>query len=243
VHYYKRDIGKYYKKAGRLSMLQHGAYTMLMDACYDREQFPTIEQAIDWCWASSTDEIDAVKFILSKFFTEYDGVFKQAHITEILEKYHENSATNKAIAIKREADRRTKRAQTVHEPPPNKELPITNQELRTKDQKKNPVVFNLPNWISGDTWKAFIEHRQKLKAPMTNHAKNLMVKKLGKLNGGADDILNQSISSGWKGIFEIKTENNNGQQTTTSRAKQHQDKLREIAERDIKQNGHTDSVG
>lgn len=37
--------------------------------------------------------------------------------------------------------------------------------------------------------------------------------------------------------------NNNGQQTTTSRAKQHQDKLREIAERDIEQNGHTDFVG
>ena len=32
---------------------------------------------------------------------------------------------------------------------------------------------------------------------------------------------------------------NNGQQTITSRAKQHQDKLREIAERDIEQNGYT----
>lgn len=40
-----------------------------------------------------------------------------------------------------------------------------------------------------------------------------------------------------------KRGNNNGQQTTTSRAKQHQDKLREIAERDIEQNGHTDFVG
>lgn len=135
MHYYKKDIGKYYKKAGRLTMLQHGAYTMLMDACYDREIFPTIEQAIDWCWASSDEEIEAVKFVLSKFFTEYDGVFKQQHITETLDKYHENSATNKAIAIKREADRRTKREQSVHEPPPNKELLITNNQLITKDQK------------------------------------------------------------------------------------------------------------
>jgi len=213
MHYYKRDIGQYYKKAGRLTMLQHGAYTMLMDACYDREIFPTIEQAIDWCWASTEPEIEAVKFVLSKFFTEHDGVFKQRHITEILEKYHENAAINKAIAIEREAKRRaksTKREQVVNESPPNKELRTTNNQLTTKDQKKSKVIFNLPNWINGDTWKAFVEHRQKLKAPMTNHAKNLIIKKLEKLNGKANDILNQSISSGWKGVFEIKPENGNG---------------------------------
>lgn len=126
MHYYKRDIGKYYKKAGRLTMLQHGAYTMLMDACYDREVFPTVEQAIDWCWASSSEEIEAVKFVLSKFFIECGGVFEQAHIIETLAQYHKNAKINKAIAAKREADRRTKREQSVNEPPPNQELGIMN---------------------------------------------------------------------------------------------------------------------
>jgi len=51
MHYFKRNIGDYHKKAGRLSMLEHGAYTLLMDACYDRERFPTMDEAIDWCWA------------------------------------------------------------------------------------------------------------------------------------------------------------------------------------------------
>ncbi len=147
MHYYKRDIGKYYKKAGRLTMLQHGAYTMLMDACYDREQFPTLEQAIDWCWANSADEINAVEFVLSKFFTNYDGVFKQSHITETLDNYHKNKSTNKAIAVKREADRRTKREQSVDESPPNKELLITNNQLRTKDQKTRASPFVPPNEI------------------------------------------------------------------------------------------------
>lgn len=68
MHYFKRNIGDYHKKAGRLTMLQHGAYTLLMDACYDRERFPTLEDAIDWCWASSDEEIAAVKFVLGKFF-------------------------------------------------------------------------------------------------------------------------------------------------------------------------------
>jgi 5-methylcytosine-specific restriction endonuclease McrA len=73
MHYYKRNLGDYAKKAGRLSMLQHGAYTLLIDACYDRETFPTLEQAIEWTWASSDIEIDAVKFVLNRFFVLNDN--------------------------------------------------------------------------------------------------------------------------------------------------------------------------
>ena len=85
MHYYKRNLGDYAKKAGRLSMLQHGAYTLLIDACYDREQFPTMDEAIDWTWASSTAEIEAVQFVLSKFFDlSADGRYVQSRIEEEL---------------------------------------------------------------------------------------------------------------------------------------------------------------
>ena len=63
------NIGDYAKKAGRLSMLEHGAYTLLMQACYDRERFPTLGDAYDWCWVRTEDEKRAVEFILNKFFT------------------------------------------------------------------------------------------------------------------------------------------------------------------------------
>jgi uncharacterized protein YdaU (DUF1376 family) len=58
----------YHRKAGRLNILQHGVYNLLMDACYDREAFPTEAQAIDWVWAETDEEIAAVKFVLKKFF-------------------------------------------------------------------------------------------------------------------------------------------------------------------------------
>jgi uncharacterized protein YdaU (DUF1376 family) len=87
VHYYKRNIGDYHKKAGRLSILQHGVYMLLMDAIYDREKFPTLDEAIDWVWASSQDEIDAVKLVLSKFFTVDGEVFVQARISQELQEY------------------------------------------------------------------------------------------------------------------------------------------------------------
>lgn len=88
MHYYEKQIGDYHRKAGRLNILQHGVYNLLMDACYDREAFPTEEQAIDWVWAESEEEIAAVKFILKKFFNKNEeGIYIQNHIQEDLIAY------------------------------------------------------------------------------------------------------------------------------------------------------------
>ena len=139
MHYYKRNIGDYAKKAGRLTMLQHGAYTLLIDSCYDREAFPTLEQALEWTWASTEAEVEAVKFVLSRFFKlDKDGCYVQDRVLEELLNYHKNADTNKRIADEREAKRkesRTKREQSVDEPPPNHKPLTTNQEPRTINQE------------------------------------------------------------------------------------------------------------
>lgn len=138
MNYYKRHIGDYHKKAGRLSMLEHGAYTLLLDACYDREKFPTKDEAIDWCWARSEEEIAAVEFVLSKFFTKDGEKYVQSTISENVASYHENAFKNKQIALEREEARRKKReqvvheqARSVHEAPPNHKPLTTNQEPLT----------------------------------------------------------------------------------------------------------------
>ena len=100
MHYYKRNIGDYAKKAGRLSMVEHGAYTLLMDAIYDRETFPTLEEALDWVWARDEAEVAAVKFVLSKFFElREDGRYVQNRIQEELDSYKSKAETNARIAI------------------------------------------------------------------------------------------------------------------------------------------------
>jgi uncharacterized protein YdaU (DUF1376 family) len=132
MHYYKRNLGDYAKKAGRLTMLQHGAYTLLIDSCYDREVFPTLEQALEWTWASTEAEVDAVKFVLSRFFVlDKDGCYVQDRILQELLHYHKNADTNKRIADEREAKRRenrTKREQVVDEAPPNHKPLTTNHK-------------------------------------------------------------------------------------------------------------------
>ena len=134
MHYYKRNIGDYAKKAGRLSLLEHGVYTLLIDACYDRERFPTLEEAIDWTWARSDEEVAAVKFVLARFFDLQDGVYVQKRIAEEVANYQQNAEKNKRIAIERE-QKRTNRTRSVHEASPEQHEAPPNQEPLTKNQE------------------------------------------------------------------------------------------------------------
>lgn len=139
MHYYKRNLGDYAKKTGRLSMLEHGAYTLLIDACYDRERFPTRGEAIDWCWARTPEEIAAVDFVLSRFFTLDGDAHVQNRIREEITAYHQNSKRNSEIATQREEKRR-ERARSVHEAPPANHEPPPNQEPLTKNQEPNTPI-------------------------------------------------------------------------------------------------------
>ena len=207
MHYYKKNIGDYHKKAGRLSMLQHGAYTLLIDACYDREKFPTLDQAIDWVWASSPDEISAITFVLNKFFTEENGVFIQSRIEEEVSKYHANSATNKRIAQERETKRRensTKRAPTVNEPPPNQEPLTKNQELLTnKDSSPIGSINKVDNCPHESIAKLYMEILPELPrvAKLTDKRK----KSLGA--AWRSDIKCQTLEF-WEGYFQTISQSN-----------------------------------
>lgn len=142
-----------------MSMLEHGAYTLLIHACYDRERFPTLEDAIDWCWARTKEEKDAVEFVLSKFFDLVDGVYIQNRIQEEIDKYHENAQTNKRIATERENKRKNKTrtvneaCESVNEAPPNQEPrtiePRTIEPL-TINQSKEETHTDYPSKQSSE---------------------------------------------------------------------------------------------
>ena len=61
-----------------------------------------------------------------------------------------------------------------------------------------------------DVVEAFVEHRKKLKAPMTGTALKLALTKANKIAGGDMDtvreVFEQSIRNGWKGVFPLKEE-------------------------------------
>ena len=217
MHWYKRNIGDYYKKAGRLSMQQHGAYTLLIDACYDREQFPTEEQAIEWVWASTEAEIEAVRFVLRKFFTEVDGVFVQSRISDELTDYRDKADKNRQIAIDREAKRRENRTSkhdtctgglhNEHESPPNQEPVTSNQEPRAnndKNQGSQKLDFSSwPGMPSEQLMSEWKQLRKRLKAGVTQTVINRTGKELHiavKAGFTVDQCFEQWVYKGWRGF-------------------------------------------
>jgi uncharacterized protein YdaU (DUF1376 family) len=202
VHYYKRNLGDYAKKAGRLTMLQHGSYTLLIDSCYDRETFPTLEQALEWTWASTEAEVEAVKFVLNRFFTlDKDGQYVQDRILEELLHYHKNADTNKRIADEREAKRKeksTNREQPVNKPPPNHKPLTINQEPLTKEPKKKATDVAAPEGVSQEVWDSFVKQRKAKRAQVTQLVIDGIAKEAAQAGWTLEAALQEVVVRNWQ---------------------------------------------
>lgn len=75
MNYYERHIGDYAKNAGHLSMLEHGAYTLLLDRYYSTEKGIPVDQVYKVTHAHSKQERAAVDAVLNEFFILSDGVW------------------------------------------------------------------------------------------------------------------------------------------------------------------------
>jgi uncharacterized protein YdaU (DUF1376 family) len=179
-------------------MLQHGAYTLLIDSCYDRELFPTLEQALEWTWASTEAEVEAVKFVLSRFFTlDKDGCYVQERILAELLNYQKNADTNKRIADEREAKRRenrTKRVQVVDEAPPNQE-PLT---INHKPIKEKATGVAPPEGVSDSVWQEFKSLRKAKRAPITQRAIDAISIEAQKIGWTLEKALEECVVRGWQ---------------------------------------------
>lgn len=100
MNYYKRHIGDYAAKAGHLSPLEHGVYTLLIDAYYNREEAPTKAEAVRWARARSPEELAAVEAVLAEFFTETDGKFLQTRIEEELAAFRIKQEANRQLGAR-----------------------------------------------------------------------------------------------------------------------------------------------
>lgn len=69
-----------------------------------------------------------------------------------------------------------------------------------------PPAFTLPDWLPSEAWADFVQMRNRVRAPMTERAKVLLVSKLDQMRAEGHDpvaLLNQSIVNSWKGVFPI----------------------------------------
>jgi len=103
---------------------------------------------------------------------------------------------------------------TVKEPLSDGDTPV-GKEGKGKEGKgkersvaQAPVV-ELPEKVKQETWDAYLEMRKSIRKPANLYAQRLIIKKLLKMGGDMNAILEQSIMNSWQGVFELK-EGGNG---------------------------------
>jgi hypothetical protein len=97
---------------------------------------------------------------------------------------------------------------------------VSISEPRTSRTTGNPSVgqpapekFTLPEWIDREAWKGYEEMRVKIRKPLTDRARVLIVRDLEELcRAGQDakEVLDVSTKKGWQGVFEVKSKNTGG---------------------------------
>lgn len=136
MNYYKRHIGDYAKKAGHLSVLEHGIYTLLLDAYYDREHGPTKEEAARWARCRTQDELAALDAVLSDFFA-FDGErFVQSRVEEEFRKAAEQAELNRENG--KRGGRPRKQNKTEQEE--KKTQPVFDGKRTESEKNPNPLI-------------------------------------------------------------------------------------------------------
>jgi len=131
MNYYKHYMGDYARATAHLSILEHGAYRLLIDAYYSNEgPLPSEKTALyRICRAFDAAERKAVDVIVEQFFNDSGERIVHQRIDEELTKYETKRATNRAIAGEREKQRRARSGEPIpdtrnHIPDPNNQNPI-----------------------------------------------------------------------------------------------------------------------
>lgn len=93
INYYKFNIGDYAAATRHLTMLEHGAYRLLLDLCYTTEQpIPAdMKATARKAGARSKDEVTAVEVVLNEFFTMSPGGWVHSRCDQEIAEYMEGS--------------------------------------------------------------------------------------------------------------------------------------------------------
>lgn len=228
MNYYKHHLGDYNSATMHLTWAEDMAYTRLIRLYYGTEKpIPLdLKKVFRLVRVSNKTEANAVESVLNEFFTPEDDGWHNSRCDMEISASHIKSEHN------REAGRRGGRPQKTQPKPnpdvastesnakpkqnPNGLVLLTvpnpsHKPLTNNHKPVNPPLtpqgefVELPEWLSKEDWDDFCEHRKKLRAPLNDRSKARVISKLDRLRKAGfnpSDLIDQSITQGWKGIFE-----------------------------------------
>lgn len=103
MHSFTKHLGDYAKDTRHLTLLEHGAYNVLMDWCYASERALPPDEAMLFriCAAFTKPEQQAVISVIEQFFQQTPDGWIQKRIEEELMKAHDKRGKAKDAALQR----------------------------------------------------------------------------------------------------------------------------------------------
>jgi hypothetical protein len=144
--------------------------------------------------------------LISIIFEPFLNQFKRDE-----EKYQNVVERNKINIAKRWNKPNTKNTTGKIGIPKDTKNTDSDSKNKSDSDSKSDSKNDLPIFINKDLFNSFVEMRVKIKKPLTEKAKELLLKDLTKFEnlkiGNANIALENSIKNSWQGVFEPKQNN------------------------------------
>ena len=138
MNYYERHLGDYARDAGHLTMVEHGAYTLLLDRLYASEEPIAADRVHRIARALTKEEIAAVDCVLAEFFILIDGAWTNRRASAEIERFKSKQEKAKRSANARwsGSDRNANALPTHSE---GNALQAPGSKLQTPEKEKKPA--------------------------------------------------------------------------------------------------------
>lgn len=120
------------------------------------------------------------------------------------DRHNGKTAKNRALTAKRVAVKRTKCNAESNAMSVTHALP---REEKRREERKEVSREVLPDWLPAEKWQDFVDHRKAIRKPMTDKARERMLRHLSDLKAKGHDVLaliDTAIRSGWQDVYEPK---------------------------------------
>lgn len=217
--------GDYHRDTRHLTPEEHGIYILLLIHCWDQKGPVPIDERRQSgiVNARSGGEIESLRRVLKEFFVLMDDGWYNERMTievaraEQVSSVRRKGGLEKARRYRQNVIAASHRAQAEHEqntsitgagtPTPTPTPTTTKTKAKTQARAARVPSGDLPEWLKPEDWQAYLDHRNKLRKPMTDEAQRRAIAELDKLRGhgnSAGAVIQQSLLRGWVGLFPVK---------------------------------------
>ncbi len=172
------------------------------------------------CWVTllclaNQSENGVVKFLSEKQLLALSGITEPLH--NILEKFKDLEMIricNGVVTIKnwekRQMSESYSRVKNFRKRQSNANDNDRREEKRIEENKKE---IELPIWINKNAWNAWVQYRKEKKKTLTPTSIKLQLKFLEENQKDHAQIIKNSITNGWTGLFALKDESKGNKRT------------------------------